>query len=394
MTTTPNPQELHAPDEDTRLHLREDLLAWFDEHQRDLPWRKTSDPYAIWVSEIMLQQTQVITVKDYYTRWMQTFPDVQSLASADRDDVMKMWAGLGYYRRARFLHEGAQMVVDDFDGSLPSDVKGLKKIKGIGNYTAGAISSIAFDQVEPLVDGNVERVFARLFAIPGDPKQTSNQKLFWSIARDLVDPLRPGDFNQSLMELGAVCCTPKSPTCLLCPVREHCKAHALGDTASYPAKVKRAKAKPVQSESLVIIANTPTPQILLYKRSGDGLLAGLMEAPSTPHSPRDTRYNKSNAMTRLASLFESEGLEIPLDSSVLASAKHVGHVKHLFSHLDMRIHIFLVELDAWPDGFVDTLETSPSWSLVSTEELSHQALSKAQKKVFRSALSSRESSSD
>lgn len=382
--------------------LRSSLLSWFDTHQRDLPWRQTDDPYAIWISEIMLQQTQVATVKDYYTRWMAAFPDVSSLADANIDAVLTLWAGLGYYRRARSLHEAARMVVDDFNGVLPTEVKKLKKLKGIGDYTAGAIASIAFGKVEPLVDGNVERVFARLFAIAGDPKDRANQKRFWSIARALVDPERPGDFNQALMELGATCCTPKSPTCLLCPVRTLCAARALGDPTAFPATVKRAKAKPVQVDSLVIYA-VKEDAFLLVKRPHDGLLPGLLEAPSSPHAPlAKSTSSGGNASgseeedllarrQRLLDALTSEALSLPIDDATLDQAMRahdLGVVKHVFSHLRMTIHIHLLKLDVWTDDYLQAIARQPQGRLVLVprKELMSQALSTAQKKVFKKVL--------
>lgn len=386
--------------------FRSSLLEWFDAHQRDLPWRKTTDPYAIWISEIMLQQTQVATVLDYYTRWMAAFPDVSSLAEADIDAVLKLWAGLGYYRRARSLHEAANMIVADFDGALPDDVKRLKKLKGIGDYTAGAIASIAFGQVEPLVDGNVERVFARQFAIAGDPKDRANQKRFWSIARSLVDPLRPGDFNQALMELGATCCTPRNPTCLLCPVRSSCLARALGDPTRFPATVKRSKAKPVQVDSLVIYAARENA-FLLVKRPADGLLPGLLEAPSSPHVPLTARgkqkarqaNDEAAANTtalaarrqRLLAALTHEDLRLPLDEATLEQAMgahELGAVQHVFSHLRMTIDVHLLKLDAMSDDFLTAVSRQPEGRLllVPRQELMQQALSSAQKKVFEKVL--------
>ena len=198
------------------------LLKWYDGARRDLPWRHSRDPYAIWISETMLQQTRVETVIPYYERFLERFPDVYALASADTDDVFGQWAGLGYYSRARNLQAAAQQVVDGFAGRLPDEAEALRTLPGIGRYTAGAVASIAFDRPEPLVDGNVARVLARLLGIREDIKQSAVVQRLWEEATALVQGPRPGDFNQSLMELGATVCTPRSPQCEACPLRRRC----------------------------------------------------------------------------------------------------------------------------------------------------------------------------
>ena len=374
-TDTPNDLE-----QDTVDALRASLLEWFEVHQRSLPWRETSDPYAIWVSEIMLQQTQVATVKSYYERWMALFPDVETLANAAIEEVLDVWAGLGYYRRARFLHRGAKEVVDNLDGQLPDSASGLKKLPGIGPYTAGAIASIAYGEAVPLVDGNVERVFARLFAIAGDPKGTTNQKSFWKIAEVLVDPDAPGDFNQSLMELGATVCTPKNPTCLLCPVREHCQGFAMGDPTQFPATVKRSKQKEVSVASIVILARGEDhdgSEVFLVRRPEEGLLAGLLEFPTSEHVPRKSVSDAFDWRARIeASLAE---IEVSLPEG--AQITPIGVGSHTFSHIKMELHGFLVELDGGKGALAlgDGFERERGWFRV--DMLSDAALSSAQRKV-------------
>src|SRR5271169_3793142 len=191
-----------------RAAFHRDLLRWYRRHHRKLPWRATREPYRIWVSEIMLQQTRVETVRPYYIRWLRAFPTVQALARAADDRVLKLWEGLGYYSRARNLHRAAQIVVRDYEGQLPRTAEGLLKLPGIGRYTAGAIASIAFGERAPLVDGNVARVFARIFAVRGNVKSPRTQQSLWTLAEDLLPDTGPGDFNQALMELGALVCTP------------------------------------------------------------------------------------------------------------------------------------------------------------------------------------------
>jgi A/G-specific adenine glycosylase len=219
--------------------IRERLVGWYQRHKRDLPWRRTRDPYAIWVSEVMLQQTQVKTVLGYYERWMQRFPSVTALAAADEAEVLHAWQGLGYYSRARRLLSGARAVAKQHQGVLPRDVSALLALPGIGPYSAGAIASIAFDLPEPIVDGNVVRVLCRLFALEGDPAKAPLKAELWRLARALVPADAASAFNQSLMELGATICTPTSPRCTECPVASECRALARGLERRLPALAKR-----------------------------------------------------------------------------------------------------------------------------------------------------------
>nr|MDQ3035848.1 A/G-specific adenine glycosylase [Myxococcota bacterium] len=210
------------------------LLRWYDASARDLPWRRTRDPYAIWVSEIMLQQTRVPTALRYYDRFLARFPDAHALAAASEDDVLSMWSGLGYYRRARLLHRGVREVVARYDGRVPEDAEARRALPGIGRYTAGAIGSIAFDREEALVDGNVARVLARLRGIDTPLGRADTESRLWSEAESLVRGPRPGALNQSLMELGATICTPSSPRCEHCPVAASCVARATDRTGELP----------------------------------------------------------------------------------------------------------------------------------------------------------------
>ncbi len=221
--------------------VRPALLAHFDRHRRAMPWRNTRDPYAIWVSEVMLQQTRVETVIPYYERFMARFDHVRTLADAEEPEVLALWSGLGYYRRARLLHAGARHVVREHAGVIPADPALLRAIPGVGPYTAGAIASIAFGLPEPVLDGNVERVLSRLFALEGDPRAAAQRARLWSLARAFAADPRAGDVNQSLMELGATLCAPVNPRCLPCPARARCEACARGEAARFPEKApKRA----------------------------------------------------------------------------------------------------------------------------------------------------------
>jgi A/G-specific adenine glycosylase len=228
------------------------LRAWYERERRDLPWRRTRDPYAIWVSEVMLQQTQVKAVLGHYARFLRRFPGVRALARARETDVLKVWQGLGYYSRARRLMQAARVVCARHGGRLPRDREALLRLPGLGAYSAGAIASIAFDERVPVVDGNVVRVLTRLFGLRGDPSRAPLRPRLWQIASDLVPEGRPGDFNQALMELGATLCTPRAPACDRCPLGRDCMARRLGSTERLPELPARARPTEVRVASAVV----------------------------------------------------------------------------------------------------------------------------------------------
>lgn len=259
------------------------ILAWYDKHARTLPWRapigKASNPYHVWLSEIMLQQTTVATVKAYFEKFTSIWPRVEDLASTDREDVLKEWAGLGYYARARNLHKCAQVIVNEYDGAFPDDENLLLKLPGIGPYTAAAITSIAFDKASTVMDGNIERVMARYFAIE-DPLPISKpilKECIHDLSKDRTD--RPGDFAQSLMDLGAGICTPKNPKCSLCPLNDTCLGYARGIAESLPKKVKK-QPKPERFGHVYWIEND-SREVFLVRRPDKGLLGGMLALPST-----------------------------------------------------------------------------------------------------------------
>lgn len=255
--------------------MRRALLAWYRRHRRDLPWRRTRDPYAIWVSEIMLQQTQVATAEPYYRRFLARFPDVRALASAPIDRVLERWAGLGYYRRARFLHEAARLVVREHGGRVPDSPDTFAALPGVGRYTVGAVMSIGFGRALPVLDGNVARVFARWTARPLAVKSPADAKVLWALADSLVPPASPGDWNQALMELGATVCTPRAPRCEGCPVRRWCAAFAAGTPEAYPPVAPRRATERVRRAVAWI---THRGRALHVRREG-ALLDGLWEPP-------------------------------------------------------------------------------------------------------------------
>lgn len=265
-----------------KRELRPLLLAWFDRSRRDLPWRRTKDPYAIWVSEVMLQQTQVDRVLRYWTRFLERFPTVRDLAEAELKDVLGLWTGLGYYSRARNLHNAAKEIVARFEGQLPDGVEALLSLPGFGRYTAGAVASIAFELEAPLVDGNVARVLSRLLVLDGAPGDRAREAALWSAAEELVSGPRPGDWNQALMELGATVCVPQNPLCLVCPVRTACGALAAGRVDELPPPKKAPKRKRLE---LAVAIARHGDEVLLARREEKGLFGGLWEMPAAELLP-------------------------------------------------------------------------------------------------------------
>ena len=259
--------------------IRRALLAWYHRHRRDMPWRRTRDPYRIWVSEVMLQQTQVATATPYYERFVKRFPDVVALADAPLDDVLAAWAGLGYYRRARFLHEAARVVAREHGGRVPVTAAEFSSLPGVGRYTVGAVLSISLGSRLPVLDGNVGRVLARWTAKPLQVKRPADAATLWTMADALLPPaggaVHPGDWNQALMELGATVCTPRAPHCPECPVRAHCKAHALGTPEAFPPVAARRDTVKLRRAVALLRRGA---QVLLERRTG-ALLDGLWEPP-------------------------------------------------------------------------------------------------------------------
>jgi A/G-specific adenine glycosylase len=256
--------------------LRRRLLAWFDQNRRDLPWRQSRDPYRIWVSEIMLQQTQVATVIPYFQRFLTAFPSVAALAAADEQQVLRLWEGLGYYRRARSLHQAARTLVTRHAGRLPDDPDVWRLLPGIGRYTLGAILSQAFDRRLPIIEANSRRVLCRLFAIDGPMNDKAAEKRLWQLAESLLPPKRAGDFNQALMELGALVCTAVAPACAVCPLRQHCEAARQGIQERLPRRSCGAATQAVREVAVVARRGT---KVLVVQRPSRGRWANLWEFP-------------------------------------------------------------------------------------------------------------------
>jgi A/G-specific adenine glycosylase len=256
--------------------IQRNLLDWFAVHQRDLPWRRSYLPYEIWISEIMLQQTQVKTVLPYYQRWIERFPDIVAVAEASEEELLKYWEGMGYYSRVRNIHKAARLLVKENGGAFPSEHATVLKLPGIGRYTAGAVMSVAFNQDFPVVDGNVERVFARLFDMDSPVKEKESQKRIWETARALIPSGKARDFNQALMELGALICLPRNPLCIECPVDSSCQSHRKGTVEARPVMGKR---KSLQAIEVAVGLLLRQGKIFVQKRPPDGLMPHLWEFP-------------------------------------------------------------------------------------------------------------------
>ncbi len=256
--------------------IHDTLINWFAENQRDLPWRHNPSPYEVWLSEVILQQTRVSQGRDYYLRFIERWPTVTDLAQATEEEVLKLWQGLGYYSRARNLHQCAQQVVEQYGGQFPSDFEKLRKLKGIGDYTAAAIASIAFGLPHAVVDGNVYRVLSRLFDIDTPININEGQKRFALLADELLDREQPGLHNQALMEFGALHCTPQNPDCLLCPLQVHCLAFSNNTVAQRPVKVRRTEIKTRYLNYLVILFED---KVYLHKRDDSDIWKNLYDFP-------------------------------------------------------------------------------------------------------------------
>ncbi len=346
-----------------------DLLAWYDRHRRKLPWRappgERADPYRVWLSEIMLQQTTVKAVGPYYARFLARWPDIRALAAAPLDDVLKIWAGLGYYARARNLHACARVVAEQHGGQIPASEDALRDLPGIGAYTAAAIAAIAFDAPATPVDGNIERVIARLYAI--DTPLPSAKPEISRLARGLTPPQRTGDFAQAMMDLGATICTPKTPACALCPWNESCAAYARGDAETFPRRVPKQEG--VLRRGAAFVARRSDGYVLVRTRPEKGLLGGMTEVPTT-------EWTKD--------FDESVALEsVPRFASRKSPTwrRTVGIVRHVFTHFPLELTVYAADVPARTPAPKDM-----RWIAIS--ELAGEALPSLMRKVLAHALTS------
>ncbi len=317
-----------------RRAIQRPLLAWFAEAGRDLPWRRQRDAYRTWLAEIMAQQTRLEAVVPYYQRFVERFPDLEQLAAAERDEVLALWSGLGYYSRGRNLHRTARLLCAQHDGRLPADVESLAALPGIGRYTAGAIASIALGRAEPAVDGNVKRVLARLFDIAADLERPAVREQLWQLAGRLVPADRPGDFNEALMELGALVCTPRAPACAGCPLRRLCHARRRGTQLERP--LPRRRRVPLLVTLRLALIRRPAG-LLLVQNPSRGLFGGLWSLPLHP------RTGRGNGDARaLAKALEHD----------LGRATEVGPrlaaFEHLLTHRRLQVRVHAVALQKGP----------------------------------------------
>lgn len=337
---------------------RDPLLHWYDAHRRDLPWREAiPDPYRVWLSEVMLQQTRTETVRPFFARWLERFPTLASLAEAPLDEVLRAWEGLGYYSRARNFHRAAREVAERYGGEIPSDPEAFRALPGVGRYTAGAVLSIAFGRAEPVVDGNVRRVFARWTDDP-DPAESE----LWRLAESLVPGERPGDLNQALMELGATVCVPRNPRCEQCPVRPFCAAYAAGTQDRRPLP---RKAKPLPHEDTAVAVVEREERLLLIRRPLDARLGGMWAFPTAVRAPREPLAAAAERAVR-----EGLGMEV-------RAGEMIGRVEHGFTHVRVSYHALrCAPLDGEP-----RLLRYDAWAWVLPEEMDGYALPVAQRRI-------------
>jgi len=351
----------------SKRSLQQRLLGWFAGEARDLPWRKTRDLYRIWVSEIMLQQTQVVTVVGYYERFLARFPDVRSLAEADEHDVLRLWEGLGYYRRARQMHAAARRIVQSHQGEFPATFDDVVALPGIGRYTAGAILSIGRDAPLPILEANTVRVLSRLTAYRGDTASREGQKFLWQAAEALLSQDQPGSFNQALMELGATICTPRSPTCLLCPVNALCPTRQAGLQEQIPAPRKQPKLEDVTEAAVVV--RRRNGRILLRLRTSGQRWAGMWDFPRFPLTARkrSSRERQIRDETRR------------LTGQSVTSLEQLAVIKHGVTRFRITLHV----VEAVVERVNRALPRDTKFAWVEPDELRDRALSMTGRKIAK-----------
>lgn len=351
-------------DAPTLARFRRALLAWYVRSARPLPWRNTADPYRIWISEIMLQQTTVVAVVPYFERFLQRFPSLEALAAAPEQDVLRLWEGLGYYSRARNIHKAARTIVRELQGRFPDDVAALIELPGIGRYTAGAIASFAFDRPAPIVEANTLRLYCRLLGFRGDPRAAAGQELLWDFAGRIVPRKRPGEFNQALMELGATLCTPDKPDCSRCPVRDHCAACANGWQNEIPAPVPRAAPTAVTE---IAVAVRRGGRYLLLKRPPGQRWAGLWDFVrfAWPNSNRVSPARLESALHRQI------GLEVEI-------AEAIAEIRHSVTRFRITLCCYTAH---WSRGELD--DSCHEFRWVTARQIARLPLSVTGRKLAR-----------
>jgi len=351
--------------------LQNKLLAWFEKEKREMPWRNDLNPYRILVSEFMLQQTQVKTVIPYFERWMKSFPTLQKLAKAQESTVLKHWEGLGYYSRARNLKKTAQIILKDYSGKVPDSMTEILKLPGIGRYTAGAILSIAFGQKVPVLDGNVKRVLSRIFLLKENGGDRKSENILWETMHSLLPEAGAGDFNQAFMELGATVCLPKSPLCLLCPLKQNCKAQKTGEQNLYPPRKQKTPSTKIEVSAAVILRRN---KIYIQKRKVGGLMGGLWEFPGGKF---ESGESAEQCLTR--EIKEEMGVALHIDEKLMT-------VKHSYTRFRVTLHVFLCRIHS---GRVSPTQCE-EWDWVKREELDSYPFPAANVKIIKSLMTHQE----
>jgi A/G-specific adenine glycosylase len=353
-----------------KQYFSSELLAWYLRHRRDLPWRRSNNPYFIWISEVMLQQTRVETVIPYFHRFTERFPTMEALADAPEEDVLKLWEGLGYYSRARNLQGAIREVQERYGGIVPDTNEDISSLKGVGPYTAGAILSIAYNKPEPAVDGNVMRVLSRYFLIEADIMKPSTRVLMEKLAKELIPEGSAGDFNQALMELGAMVCTPRSPHCLTCPVMEHCSAREAGMEEVLPIKKKSKPPRPEwRLAALVEGTGSHTGKVLIRQRPQEGLLARMWELPhaEVPYAYPDQGPKDQAVVPESFHLLTEQ---LSGETIGIRPDRWFMHAEHTFSHIhwDMQVVICSLEPGIIPLNTEALLPSHYKWVDAATME--------------------------
>ena len=351
------------------MSLSNALLVWYDHNARELPWRSTISPYRTWICEVMLQQTQVETVIPYFEGWMNRFPDVESLAAADQQEVLSLWEGLGYYSRARNLHRAAQQIMTQWGGHLPETAEELQKLPGIGPYTAAAIASIAFNVDVAAVDGNIRRVLSRYFNVTEPARSTEGEKQLWFLAQKNLPQGRAGDYNQALMDLGAMICLSKNPKCEQCPLSQDCIANQLGIQEERPVKLPKQPIPHVTVTAAVIRRNG---RVLLAQRPSKGLLGGLWEFPGGTLEESDADLQ--------ACLSREINEELGVDVEI---QEPFGQYEHAYTHFRITLFAFLCEIS---DGREPQALASDNLAWASLNELPAYPMGKVDRQIAERLL--------
>jgi A/G-specific adenine glycosylase len=335
------------------------LLTWYHANRKQLPWRETKEPYKIWISEIMSQQTQVETVIPYYQRFLEKYPDIAALANADDAELLKLWEGLGYYSRARNLKAGAQQVMTDFGGVFPKEIDKIRAIKGIGPYTAASVSSICFNLPEPAIDGNLFRVISRIFEIPDDISKSGSRKVFDAAIRAVISHREAGNFNQALMDIGATICSPRRPKCANCPISAYCSAYANGTQENFPVKTKKLKQKNVYYQAFAVKS---ADKYLMTQRPKNGLLADMWTFP-------------------MIEVEKNAGVKLPSNlRGQVVKFDEIGEITHVFSHLKWHVRLIICRLEA-AQVQDEVMMSNQKW--LSKKDLKQHALAGPQIKLFK-----------